>query len=1286
MKKVTISQNEQLLKAIEPNDDIYDIKFYSGKSRNKTKPRIAYQMTPTMDDINKIHIKTNSNYINITTTIPKKQNINHKYSLSYSECIPPKKYYSKFQHFKNLNNNKYNDVNYYYIPGFSYQDYLSQLNNDSESNEKLKNTFQQTETKKFNETFDEQLYNKLMFFDKLANNISKEHIYSSSEYIVDKINKKENIEKPECIIHNIFLTLVLKNIYRKIEIRRTFDNKIISIDYVYSLLQNEIEKMRGAIKKSIKLVKNEKVGTGNNRINSSLGIKKYLNTDFISYIHFSKNSHIRNISNNNNSETRYTDILNGNDEYSMKYNNNSGIIYENDEKYIHSKYNYKFKKNDESDKGDYSDFVDFNNDFIDYNSPYHKMVKNKSGFIIPNILQKGIFVKNKNIDLIDSKTGKPIFNEDGSFNVTFYDKKGNKIKNPDLNDNSIEYYDKNGNVINIKKIPKVKFYDKEGNIIENPNLEDSNIKYYDENGKEINTQSRIQIQLYDKKGRPISKIDNSDSIQYYDEKGNPISKIDISNSIQYYNEKGNTIQIPKKIKKEIKVPEGYKFISNDEGKKIIIPEGYKYISNSEGEKILVDEKGNKVNENDYIVNIESESESEIEVEGINEKGEKIMIKVNKKDVENKIKKKKKKKKKIKKIRKNENGDIEEYFDSESYESENDESESEEIEIVNEKGEKIKVKINPSNLKKKKKKIKYKIKNEKGEEITISEEIDDSNVKNESEYEDEEEEEVEDEEEIEVIDNNGNKVKKKVKKIIKKKIPKKKINKEEKNKMKKLIQNNEKRNSIIKNNEINNNENENNENIKNEKKVHTKHKKKHSKNKAKISEGELNNENKDFNSEESKNKTQDENNNSNDNLIKSNKRYTNNNNNNISNNNNNNNKDYIIESEDDEDNEIKTILQRTKYDQENKEKNKKIEEYNEKVKQHKKEIEAYLNNMQKANLSIPKKEKGRVDPYKLRKLIEEVRNNELRNSNSDKKITDEDIYNKISKESELYKEWIKIGNNFIFEEKKENKDKKFEDKNYSLVGKDEFLIYKGKNYFENKKEESNESKPLPQEFVNWLKAELRKLENSYTLKKKDRSSVNSVDNMVLQSDNSLENTSKRSNNKHKITKKQIPKKKLNHKQLKTINYYEEEDVDKLPTPISRSESSDSIKSINNTQSLKYLFEQIQKLKNLPPEEYTKKVNSLLDYQLDNTQVMLYRKHADRINKFIENLEYYRKSRINFQRILSGKLSYLPPIIIKKLDDDDKKKKKYFLSAEKTKGSENILIPRNKTKNIIENMKI
>ena len=37
-------------------------------------------------------------------------------------------------------------------------------------------------------------------------------------------------------------------------------------------------------------------------------------------------------------------------------------------------------------------------------------------------------------------------------------------------------------------------------------------------------------------------------------------------------------------------------------------------------------------------------------------------------------------------------------------------------------------------------------------------------------------------------------------------------------------------------------------------------------------------------------------------------------------------------------------------------------------------------------------------------------------------------------------------------------------------------------------------------------------------------------------------------------------------------------------ISRSDSSKSDRNVNNKKSLKYFFEQIQKLKNLSPEEY------------------------------------------------------------------------------------------------------
>ncbi len=177
-------------------------------------------------------------------------------------------------------------------------------------------------------------------------------------------------------------------------------------------------------------------------------------------------------------------------------------------------------------------------------------------------------------------------------------------------------------------------------------------------------------------------------------------------------------------------------------------------------------------------------------------------------------------------------------------------------------------------------------------------------------------------------------------------------------------------------------------------------------------------------------------------------------------------------------------------------------------------------------------------------------------------------------------------------------------------------------------------------------------------------------------------------KRKKLKKEIPKKRLNTKRLKSFKKPledENKEVNIQPS-ISRSESSESNRSLNNQNSLKYMFEEIQKLKNLPPEEYTKKVNSLLDIQLDNVLVMVNRKHTDRINRFIHNLEDFRKSRANYQKYKSRKLSYLPPISIKRIDDNLLNPRKNYLSEEKVKATENILIPRNKTRNLIESMKI
>ena len=609
----------QILKAIEPKDDIYEIYSYSSKTRNNNKSIIRNEEIKSTDNINKINITTNSNNLNIPISSPKTRKINHKSSFSFGEIVPPKKYFSKFQQFKNFNDNKNknNDINFVYIPGLSYTKFLTEINEKKSSElnkEKLIDTSQRMD-KTRSEEFDEQLYNKLMYFDNLANNITAKQIYSSSEYIINK--DKKDLEKPECIIHNVFLTLVIKDISKKIEIRRLKDNKVISIDYVYNLLQNEIEKMKGAVKKSIKIIKNK---NENNSQNALQSIDKILNTDFISYLHFSKQGHIRNKSYNNNSETRYSD--DESDIQGKKFHNNSGIMSENNEKFMK---NNNLKNNYyESDRYHYNNLMDFNDNFINHNAPY-KMIKNNS-YIIPNLFQRRNFENNKNIDFIDSKTGKLLFKDDGSFNISVYDKNGMKITNPNLNNKSILYYDKNGDPINIKKLSKIKLYDQQGNLIENPNLDDSNIKYYDENGKLIQTQ--IQFQYYDNNNTPISNIKNSDKLQYYDTKEKTISN---EIPIKYYNDDI----------KDIIIPKGYKTIDDDKGKQIIVPEGFNYIINNEGKKILVDEIGNEVNEDNFIIN-ESENyinnerdnsinnESDIEVEGVNEKGEKIKIRIKKK--------------------------------------------------------------------------------------------------------------------------------------------------------------------------------------------------------------------------------------------------------------------------------------------------------------------------------------------------------------------------------------------------------------------------------------------------------------------------------------------------------------------------------------------------------------------------------------------------------------------------------------------------------------------------------
>ena len=1192
MKQVSVSQyNTSYLKAFQPNDEIYEIYNYNKKLKSKIRKNKRYISISETSLEKKLNNLNPTQYLNIQSNFMTTNKTINSFS---KETIPViKKYFSNYQHFNHLNNkHTFRQVNYLLIPGTSNleKNHYSVLTTAYDDKLKTTNTYQQTDDNvKLNDSFDEELYNKLKFFDNLSN-FKNDNIHDTAEYIVKKINNKNNkveIEKPNCIIHNVFLRFVLKEIKRKIEIRN-INNELVSVDYVYNLLQNEIEKLKGGIQNSIKKLKQINIYNRNNNIQNKIGkdkknkvtiveINKYLNTDFLSYFHFGlskQKNHNRQTSGQFTSETKNSSNIHGySDEEDVStgryinYNN----PYNEDSNNKYRKITIRHNNDIDSDKGNYSNLIDKssfeksniptsrnnikeNNEDNENNNKNRKYVK-KNKYAIPNIIKKGIYINNNNIEVIDKSTGKPIYNSDGSFNISFYDNKGNLIKNPDINDKNIIYYDKNGKEIKIEKKPKIKLYDKTGKIIENPNLDDSNITFYDESGKIINTEARIPIQVYDKNGNLIEEINNN--TDYYDSNGNLIEKP----------KDGFSIYNPEE---EIIIPEGHKLLYDKEGNEVIVPNEFKFIENNKGELVLVDDKGKEINKEEFLA-------------------EKIM----EKNIIEKIKKKKGKKKKYKKkIVKNEKGEEMEFYES-FYEEESEEE--------NEKEER--------KTGKKKKKKKKELKNNNIEEIY------EGDLK-----------EIEIEDEIEVKDENGNIKKEKVKKIIKVKDEKpknenyKNLTKEEQ----KFLKNIQKRKNLNFQN-LSSDEEEN-----------------------------IYNNNYNLSSQRRKKKVNFQNEN-----------------------------EDNSDNEESEDSYIPNFLLNKKdqnYNEIDEEKYRKYKE--EKLKYLKEKQENIIRN-QKAFLTLkPKKITHSKEIIHL--LLEEARLKKLQLDSDN--ITDEDIYKTFNTHSPLYIEWKKLKNKYNNEDEdvniRDNKHKNTHQYNYRLVGQEDFLIYKGKDYF-GKKEEKDDK--IPQEFVNWIKREIKKLNDE----KYSKSSLIKKEQVQEKKNQSLpivNSPIKVHSVKNKFVKpiREKPKKKLNMKRLKSINYFEDEmKEDVMPNIIKRESSSDSNEEVDETKTLKYLFEQIQKLKNLPPDEYTKQINSLVDLQLDNTDIMINRKHAERINRFVENLNENRKSKINYQKLISNKLMYLPPITINSVDRVTHRNLNHYL--DKFRASHNINVNRNQVKGLIENIK-
>ena len=228
MKQFSVSQNINYLKAFKPNDEIYEVYNYDKNLKSKRKRNTRYYFSTESSLNGNFSNRDPTHYLNLQTNLKSSiKNTLNNFSSTQTKPVV-KKYFSQYQNYSHLNKHIFGQVNYLLIPGNSYYENYN-------INTSTKNTALQTGDE-FNtneeDSFDQDLYNKLMFFDNLSNIIQNDTIYTSAEYVVNKIkNKNKNIETPKCIIHNIFLSLVLKDIYRKIEIRNK-NNELVLIMFI----------------------------------------------------------------------------------------------------------------------------------------------------------------------------------------------------------------------------------------------------------------------------------------------------------------------------------------------------------------------------------------------------------------------------------------------------------------------------------------------------------------------------------------------------------------------------------------------------------------------------------------------------------------------------------------------------------------------------------------------------------------------------------------------------------------------------------------------------------------------------------------------------------------------------------------------------------------------------------------------------------------------------------------------------------------------------------------------
>ena len=330
-------------------------------------------------------------------------------------------------------------------------------------------------------------------------------------------------------------------------------------------------------------------------------------------------------------------------------------------------------------------------------------------------------------------------------------------------------------------------------------------------------------------------------------------------------------------------------------------------------------------------------------------------------------------------------------------------------------------------------------------------------------------------------------------------------------------------------------------------------------------------------------------------------------------------------------------------------------YNEKVNK--------IENDLKNNLTIQKTTKSKADSKIINLLREKdkIQKLSLRPSSFEENEINDNNNN------DTFYEWkIKeIKNN-------NNNDSNIRQINYTKVGNENFLIYKGKDYF-NKKKENNYNLDLKNEFSSLVKNGLNVEENQnklITKKEKEKKPISKKKNSLMYynnyknlKDNNKEKEEEKKEEKKKEEKKynktQYIKTPINMKKLIKLNTLKKKLDDSLnnnleegvPLPIKKATSRSETENKNdNKNSMNKLLENIKKLKNLSEEEYNKEIFFLIDHQIENIEIAKRQNKAERIKVFVDSLNYFRKSKMQYHKILSEKLIFKEPFNFRSLSDE------------------------------------